>query len=127
MEDILHQLIGSLPIIYKVLYIPGGKPRRISEPSTVLTGQVFPTSYIKAIQMTNLHTGPQLKQPNSTNLNTLINPMPVHVHAHLSHLVELIFSLDAVKAKWTTKKPWLCSYCPLNPGWFIGFFNDDLF
>ena len=24
MEEILHQLIGSLPIIYKVLYIPGG-------------------------------------------------------------------------------------------------------
>ncbi len=33
MEEILHQLIGSLPIIYKVLYIPGGAGFL---PSTVL-------------------------------------------------------------------------------------------
>ena len=35
MEEILHQLIGSLvyPMIYKVLYIPGGAG---FQPSTVL-------------------------------------------------------------------------------------------
>ena len=42
MEEILHQLIGTVvyPIIYKVLYIPGGAgflPSTVSQ-----TGRVFP-------------------------------------------------------------------------------------
>ena len=68
---------------------------------TILTSQVFPTSYIKAIQMTCPFPVPNWSNQNSTNLRKLISPMPVHVHAHLNHLVALIFSLDA----WRISRP----------------------
>jgi len=68
MEEILHQLISSFPIIYKVLYIPGGAG---FHPSTV------PILGLQEYK-TKITAGHQQKNPRLKLESCLLIPIPNH-------------------------------------------------
>ena len=82
MEEILHQLIGSYPIIYKVFYIPGGAGFL---PSTVLLYRRFYAT--NPIMLPKPFESPKKKKKKRSNHRIHVASKKEGLSSTLAHII----------------------------------------